>query len=170
MQVIKGVVVTVTYQVWDAQGEVIQDAQEPMVYLHGGFGDVFVVIERALEGKSVNEEVWIQVEPEDAFGEYDPNLIRIEDRSLFPEQIEVGMQFEGIPEDPDEEAVSEEPPIWTITGVAEDKVVLDGNHPLAGVALRYYLKVCDIRSASEDELQRGSVAPEALSVTTQPLH
>jgi FKBP-type peptidyl-prolyl cis-trans isomerase SlyD len=57
-----------------------------------------------------------------------------------------------------------------VTGVAEDKVVLDGNHPLAGVALRYHLKICDIRSASEDELERGSVAPDALSVSTKSLH
>lgn len=170
MTVAKDMVVTVRYQVWDAQGELIQEVNEPMVYLHGGYGDVFDAIERALEGKSVNEEIWLQVEPEDAFGEYDPELIQVEDRSRFPDEVEVGMQFEGVPTEEDEFDEDEPQPIWTVTGVSEDKVVLDGNHPLAGIALRYHLVVSDVRPATDDEIERGSVAPDAVSLSPQSLH
>lgn len=170
MTVAKDMVVTVRYQVWDAQGELIQEVDEPMVYLHGGYGDVFEAIENALDGKQVNEEVWLQVEPEDAFGAYDPELIQIEDREQFPESLEVGMQFEGIPTDEDEIDPDESLPIWTVTGISDDKVVLDGNHPLAGIALRYHLIISGVRPATEDELERGSVAPDALSVSPQSLH
>lgn len=170
MTVAKNMVVTVRYQVWDAQGELIQEVNEPMIYMHGGYGDVFDAIENALEGKSVNEEVWIQVEPEDAFGEYDPYLIQVEDRDRFPEEVEVGMQFEGIPTEEDEVDPEEATPIWTVTGVSEDKVVLDGNHPLAGIALRYHLVVSSVRPATDEEIERGSVMPDAVSISDQALH
>ncbi|RBL66045.1 peptidylprolyl isomerase, partial [Pseudomonas sp. MWU13-2625] len=68
----------------------------------------------------------------------------------FPEPLEVGMQFEGTPEDGDEEVDSL---IYTVTDIAEDKVVLDGNHPLAGMALRFALTVKDVREATEDEIE-----------------
>ena len=169
MQVAKDTVVTVKYQVWDAQGEMIQDAEQPMVYLHGGYGDVFEAIENALDGRQVSEELWIQVEPEDAFGEYDAELIQVEERHLFPEELEVGMQFEGIPEQ-EEPLDDDEVQIWTVTGVSEDKVVLDGNHPLAGIALRYHLVISEIRAATEEELERGSVQPEPVQIDPGSLH
>jgi FKBP-type peptidyl-prolyl cis-trans isomerase SlyD len=76
--------------------------------------------------------------------------VKIEPRSRFPEPLEVGMQFEGTPEEGDEDLDSL---IYTVTDVAEDKVVLDGNHPLAGMALRFSLTVKDVREATEDEIQ-----------------
>ena len=95
-------------------------------------------------------ETLIQLEPQDAFGEYDPELVKVEERSRFPEPLEVGMQFEGTPEDGDDDIDSL---IYTVTDVAEDKVVLDGNHPLAGMALRFALSVQEVRTATEDEIQ-----------------
>ncbi len=172
MQIEKDTVVTVTYQVTDAQGEVIQQTDEPMVYLHGGFGEVFEALEQALEGKTVGDEAWVQVEPEDAFGEYDSDLMRIEDRSLFPEVLEVGMQFEGIPDEAIDSEFEDESPIWTVTDIADDKVVLDGNHPLAGIALRYHLVVTDVRLATAEELERGALHEQepVVQVSGQPLH
>jgi FKBP-type peptidyl-prolyl cis-trans isomerase SlyD len=90
----------------------------------------------------------LQLEPQDAFGEYDPDLVKVEARGRFPEPLEVGMQFEGTPEDGEDELDSL---IYTVTDVAEDKVVLDGNHPLAGMALRFALNVQEVREATEDE-------------------
>lgn len=170
MTVAKNMVVTVRYQVWDAQGELIQEVNEPMVYLHGGYGDVFDAIENALDGKNINEEVWLQVEPEDAFGPYDPDLIQVEDRDRFPPEVEVGMQFEGVPSEEDEVDPDEALPIWTVTGVSDDKVVLDGNHPLAGIALRYHLIISDVRAATDEEIERGSVTPDPVSIAQQSLH
>jgi FKBP-type peptidyl-prolyl cis-trans isomerase SlyD len=155
MQVVKDTVVTVQFQVADAQGEVIQEGGAPMIYLHGGYGEVFDALENALDGKTVGEEVWLQVEPEDAFGEYDADLTRVEARELFPEVLEVGMQFEGTLVDDDQSFEEDESPIWIVTDITEDKVILDGNHPLAGIALRYHLVVEDIRPATEEEIERG---------------
>ena len=140
MKIAKNTVVTVEYKLSDAQGDLIEEGREPMVYLHGGYENTLPKIEEALEGKEAGFEDTIQVEPEDAFGEYDANLVKIEPRNRLPEPLEVGMQFEGSPEAEDED---EQPLIFTVTDIADDKVVLDGNHPLAGMALRFTLKVTE---------------------------
>jgi FKBP-type peptidyl-prolyl cis-trans isomerase SlyD len=95
----------------------------------------------------------IQIEPEDAFGDYDAALVKVEPRNRLPEPLEVGMQFEGMPDGDD----AEEAMIFTVTDIADDKVVLDGNHPLAGMALRFSLSVADVREASDEEIAHGHV-------------
>lgn len=150
----KDSVVTLNYKLSDAQGNLIEESREPMVYLHGGYGNTLPKLEEALEGKQVGEQVLVQVEPDDAFGEYDPELVRMEDRARLPSPLEVGMQFEGAPDTagPDQDSV-----IFTVTEIAEDKVVLDGNHPLAGMALRFELNVVSVRPASAEEVAHGHV-------------
>ena len=134
MKIEKNTVVSVTYKLSDAQGNLIEESgAEPMVYLHGGYDGTFPKLEEALDGQDVGYETHLQLEPTDAFGDYDPELIKVEERSRFPEPLEVGMQFEGTPEDGDDEA---DTLIYTVTDVADDKVVLDGNHPLAGMATK----------------------------------
>lgn len=152
MKIAQNTVVTVEYKLSDAQGDLIEEGHEPMVYLHGGYENTLPKIEEALEGKEAGFEDTIQVEPEDAFGEYDANLVKIEPRNRLPEPLEVGMQFEGSPETEDED---EQPLIFTVTDIADDKVVLDGNHPLAGMALRFTLKVTEVRAATEEEIAHG---------------
>ncbi len=154
-KVAKNTVVSVAYKLSDAQGNLIEDSKEPMVYLHGDYEGTFPKIEAVLEGKAVGFETHVQLEPEEAFGEYDPELVKVESRSRFPEPLEVGMQFEGTPEGDDEDAL-----IYTLTDIAEDKIVLDGNHPLAGIALRFELKVIDIRDATPDEIVHEHVHGE----------
>ncbi len=153
MKIAKNTVVTVEYSLSDTLGNLIEQGQEPMIYLHGGYENTLPKIEEALEGKEVGFNDTIQVEPEDAFGEYDADLVKMEERSRLPSPIEVGMQFEGTPDD-DEEGDSL---IFTVTEIAEDKVVLDGNHPLAGIALRFTLHVTDVREASAEEIAHGHV-------------
>ena len=150
MKIAKDTVVSVAYKLSDAQGNLIEESDEPMVYLHGGYDGTFPKIEEVLDGKEPGFETQIQLEPQDAFGEYDPDLVKIEPRNRFPEPLEVGMQFEGTPEEGDDELDSL---IYTVTDVAEDKVVLDGNHPLAGMALRFALTVKEVRVATEDEIE-----------------
>jgi FKBP-type peptidyl-prolyl cis-trans isomerase SlyD len=125
-----------------------------MVYLHGGYDEVFPRIEELLNGKEEGYSAQVQLDPIDAFGDYDAELLRVESRELFPAEIEVGMQFEGVP---DGAAAEEEDAgrIFTITDIAEDKVVLDGNHPYAGIALRFDLTVLSVREASEQEIAQG---------------
>jgi len=150
MIIVKNSVVTVHYKLTDAQNNVLEEDGDPIVYLHGGYENTLPAIEAALDGKETGFSVEIQVEPEEAFGEYNSDLIKIESRDQFPTPLEVGMQFEGMPEGAEEGV---EPVIFVVTDVAEDKVVLDGNHPLAGIALRFSLTVTEVRSATEQEIE-----------------
>lgn len=149
MKIGKNTVVTVNYKLSDAQNNLLEDGREPIVYLHGGYENTLPAIENALEGQVVGYSTIIQVEPDDAFGDYDPALVKIEDRNKLPTPLEVGMQFEGVPEEGEN---GDEPMIFVVTEIAEEKVVLDGNHPLAGIALRFALEVAEVRAATEDEI------------------
>ena len=152
MKIAQNTVVTVNYKLSDAQNNLIEDGAQPMVYLHGGYENTLPKIEEELDGKDVGYASTIQIEPEDAFGDYDPNLLKVEERNRLPEPIEVGMQFEGMAEGGDDDPV-----IFTVTEIADDKVVLDGNHPLAGMALRFELSVIDVRAATPEEIAHGHV-------------
>lgn len=153
MKIGKDAVVTLNYRLSDAQGNLIEESREPMVYLHGDYGNTLPKIEEALHGKEVGFKIEIQVEPVDAFGEYDADLVKVEPRNRLPTPLEVGMQFEGMPD----ESAGQETLIFTVTDIADDKVVLDGNHPLAGIALRFNLDVTDVRAASDEEKAHGHV-------------
>ena len=154
MQVAKNTVVTLDYSVTDVDGELVDAGQEPLVYLHGGYDDIFPMIEEAMHGKKIGESVTIKMQPDDAFGEYDAALVQLEPRSQFPQELQVGMQFEGVPEgaEGDEE---DDVLIYRVTEIADDKVVLDGNHPLAGMALVFTCTVTDVRPATTDEISHG---------------
>ena len=149
MQIEQGRVVTLTYELRDADGEALEEENARMAYLHG-YGGIFPKVEQALEGKPVGHEVSITLEPEDAFGEYDAELLRVEPRDRFPDTLEVGMQFEGVPGGREGESR-----IYTVTDVTDDAVVVDGNHPLAGERLWFKCSVAEIRAATPDELKHG---------------
>ena len=172
MIVEQGVVVTVDFELRDAQGDIIQEhGGDPIVYLHGSEHEVFPKLQEALEGKSIGDEVFVQLEPEDAFGEYDPDLIRIEDLEQFSEELSIGMQLEEVPslddEAPDEVANPENTGfgcVWTVSDIAQGKAVLDGNHPFSGIALRYKLKILDLRLGNEEEKAQGAAAQSLFSI------
>ena len=149
MQIAKNSVVTLDYQVHDSDGNLIDDGAKPLIYIHGGYDGIFPRIEEELHGKGVGTALKVKLEPEEAFGEYDAELVNIEARNLFPEKIEVGMQFERGNDDDDT--------LYTITNIEGDKVVVDGNHPLAGMSLVFTCKVTEIRAASAEELAHGHV-------------
>lgn len=156
MKIEKNTVVSLRYKLTDAQNNIIEEPDSPMVYLHGGYEGTFPKIETLLDGQDVGYEASIQLEPAEAFGEYDPELLKIEPRARFPEPLEVGMQFEGVPDEEGEADSTDdedEPLIYTVTDVADSQVVLDGNHPLAGMALRFWVQVEDVRLATEEEIE-----------------
>jgi FKBP-type peptidyl-prolyl cis-trans isomerase SlyD len=124
----------------------IQDASD-LTYLHGGYGELFAALERVLEGKAPGESVQIQLEPEDAFGEYDADLLRVEPAERYGEGLAAGMEVE------------EDARFYTVTDVAGGKAVLDANHPLAGIALRFSCEVVSVRSAKPEEITRGVSLP-----------
>ena len=156
MKIEKNTVVSLRYKLTDAQNNIIEEPDSPMVYLHGGYEGTFPKIESLLDGQDIGYEASIQLEPNEAFGEYDPELLKIEPRARFPEPLEIGMQFEGVPDseaDDDSSDVDDETLIYTVTDVADSQVVLDGNHPLAGMALRFWVQVENIRTASDEEIE-----------------
>lgn len=151
-QVEKNTVVTLDYHVTDTEGQVVDEGREPLVYLHGGYDDIFPLIEEALQGKKISESVQVKLQPDEAFGDYDASLVQVEPRKDFPKETQVGMQFEGGAEGDDENFV-----VYRVTDIADDKVVLDGNHPLAGMALIFTCTVTALRPASAEEIEQGHV-------------
>jgi len=90
--------------------------------------------------------------------------VRIEERARFPEALDVGMQFEGVPGEavPGQDV---DTTIYRVTDIAAGKVVLDGNHPYAGVALKFTCKVRDVRRATADEIAHGGIDdPDAIAL------
>jgi FKBP-type peptidyl-prolyl cis-trans isomerase SlyD len=152
MKIEKDRVVSLQIEVSDLWGHVLEqsDADEPLQYLHGGYDGIVPGVEAALEGKEIGASVSLRLEPEDAFGEYDEQLVRVEARDIFPESLEVGMQFDGVPGEENEESM-----IYIVTDIADSAVVLDGNHPYAGIALKFNCKVLNVRVATPIELEQG---------------
>ncbi|MDQ5941852.1 MAG: FKBP-type peptidyl-prolyl cis-trans isomerase SlyD, partial [Pseudomonadota bacterium] len=102
-QVAKNFVVTLDYNVTDSDGELVDAGKEPLIYLHGGYDDIFPKIEEAVQGKAIGESIKVKLQPDEAFGEYDEELVQIESRDSLPKELQVGMQFEGAPEGADDE-------------------------------------------------------------------
>ena len=152
MRIDRDTVVTLACEVRDCDGQPVEEEGALVTYLHGGHGGIFPKIENELQGKEVGHEVNLTLEPEDAFGDYDAELIRVEPRAKFPETLEVGMRFEGVPGEKEEDAL-----IYTVTDVTPEAVVVDGNHPLAGERLWFHGQVKGIRRATEEELEHGHV-------------
>ena len=152
MRIEAGTVVTLAYELRDADGEQIEAEGARMAYLHGGYGDIFPKVEAALAGHEVGHELSMTLDPDDAFGEYDAELLRVEPRDRFPEEVQVGMRFEGVPGEDEEAAL-----IYTVTDVTPEAVVVDGNHPLAGERLWFKCAVRDVRRATKDEIKHGHV-------------
>ncbi len=155
-------VVSLTWRLEDAQGELIDDLNAPMEFFFGG-NDLLAKVEEALLGQSTGFEASLFLEPEHAFGDYNSELVFFESRDIFHESVEEGMQFDGPP--PGAKTPDMPPDVlYTVTEVYDTHVVMDGNHPLAGLALNLALKVIDVREATELELQAGSVAESIFSL------
>ncbi|MEP6739386.1 MAG: peptidylprolyl isomerase [Caldimonas sp.] len=162
MQIAAPCVVSLTWHLADAQGLEIDELSEPVEFFFGG-NDLLAKVEEALGGHEAGYETTLHLEPEHAFGDYDPELVFFEARAIFPEGVDVGMQFEGAPPGAKTTGLSGDA-IYTVTEVYPDHVVLDGNHPLAGIALRLAIVVRDVREASSDEIEAGSVGQSPVSV------
>jgi FKBP-type peptidyl-prolyl cis-trans isomerase SlyD len=151
MQIAMNTVVTMTYELKNANGDVLESSAEPVAYLHGGYDNIFPKVEEAMHGKNVGDVVEVSLDPVDAFGEYDEELVQIEPASAFPaDELKVGMQFEG--EDETKEVI-----LYTVTEIADGKVVVDGNHPWAGERLLFKATITAVRSANNEEVTHQHV-------------
>ncbi len=149
MAIAKNSVVTLHYEMFDADNQMIDKTEQPIAYLHGGYDGIFPLVEEALHGKEVGETVDVTLAPDDAFGEQDPELVRIEDVGVFPVEVETGMMFEA--DDPETGDVF----VYRVTDVADGKAVVDGNHPLAGMKIRFKATVDSVRDATAEEIAHG---------------
>ena len=157
-------VVALTWVLKDTLGETLDTLDTPVEFLLGG-EDLLAKIEEALQGHAKGDRVDLHLEPEEAFGDYDEQLVYLEPRAVFPAELEEGMSFEQLPEG----ATSEGPKdaLYTVTEIYPEHVVLDANHPLAGIALRLSLKVEGVREATEEEIGRGSAGAGFFRVQPQ---
>jgi len=154
MKIAKDTVVSLRYELIDVNGgAVLEKSNDPISYVHGGYDGIFPTVEEALHGKNVGDTVSVKMEPDDAFGEYDHDLVRVESRDSFPKDIEVGMQLEGGAEDDEDEDYM----LYTIVEITDKEVTVDGNHPLAGKTLNFNATVTDVRAATKEELDHGHV-------------
>lgn len=151
MQIAKNVVVALTYELSDSDGKLIEKSEAPIEYLHGGHDGIFPLVEKTLAGRGIRDSCGVKLEPDDAFGEYDAELVRLESRDKFPGNVAVGMRFEGRGEH------SGSTLVYTVTDIAEEKVVVDGNHPLVGQTLNFSCIVTAVRAATAEEVAHGHV-------------
>ena len=156
-------VVSLVWRLEDAQGNLVDELNEPMEFLLGG-EDLLPKVEETLLGQSVGFEAHLHLEPEHAFGDYDADLVFFEERDIFPPEVAEGMQFEGPPEGSKTPDLNPDA-IYTVTEVYDSHVVLDGNHPLAGLAVRISLKVLYVRPATEEDVEQGSVSEVLVGLT-----
>ena len=155
MEITEQCVVALTWTLKDTLGEELDILDEPVEFLLGG-KDLLPVIEAALLGYSAGATVQLQIEPELAFGDFNDQLLFLEPRHLFPDELQEGLTMEGsaLPEGCNPNVPRDT--LYTITDIYPDHVVIDGNHPLAGIAIRLSMKVESVREATEEEIDRGS--------------
>lgn len=150
MKITKDTAVTIRYRISDATGKLLEDGKEPNAYLHGGYGNTFPKVEEALEGREAGYQTSLELQPADAFGERNEALVQVIPKTEFPPGVKVGGQLEGRGEDGHTH-------VFTVMKIKGPEVHLDGNHPLAGKALRLNITVVDVRAASAEEIAHGHV-------------
>ncbi len=155
MEIKQQCVVALTWVLKDTLGEELDVLDEPVEFLVGG-DDLLERVEEALQGHSTGARLDLHLEPEEAFGDYQDQLLFLEPRALFPADIEEGMTFEGaaLPQGTNPDAPRDA--LYTVAQIYPEHIVLDGNHPLAGIALRLHLVVQGVREATDEELERGT--------------
>jgi FKBP-type peptidyl-prolyl cis-trans isomerase SlyD len=160
MKIAAGTLVRLDIAMYDAQGQLLEASVTPLVYLHGA-QDIFARIEQALEGQQAGFAVSLRLEPREAFGDDDPSLVHLVPLAQLGEGAAVGLRYAGLPGAPDDGR------LYTVTDIAAGMAVVDGNHPLAGRALRFDLKVVGVEAADPADLA-AAVVPDFLRVPALP--
>lgn len=156
MKITPQCVVALTWTLKDTLGEVLDELDEPVEFMVGG-NDLLASIEKNLQGHQAGDKLDMQLEPEEAFGDYDETRVFLETRAIFPPDIEEGMTFDGVALPSGSSSVIPTAFIYTVTEIYPEHVVLDGNHPLAGIAIRLSVKVESVREASAHEIDLGTL-------------
>jgi FKBP-type peptidyl-prolyl cis-trans isomerase SlyD len=154
VRIIRNSVVALKYEVFDADGQLVERGRTPYWYLHGGYQGIFPRVEEALAGKEPGEKVRVRLAPAEGFGERDPALVRVEPRARFAGKLRLGMQVRG--EAPGE-GERGHPIAFRVVKIDGDDVTLDANHPLAGAAIEFRAVVLEVRPATAEEIAHGHV-------------
>jgi len=167
MKISKPCVAALSWTLSDTLGEELDVLDDPVEFLIGG-DDLFEVIEEDLSGCSAGSTVNLQIEPEQGFGDYNEQLVFLEPRAAFPSTLEEGMTFDGAALPAGCSPQTPKDALYTVTDIYPEHVVLDGNHPLAGIALRLTITVRAVRAATAEELERRSAGTGLFKVA--PTH
>ncbi|MCA3221166.1 MAG: peptidylprolyl isomerase [Burkholderiales bacterium] len=151
MKIVPGSLVSLNVRLFDAQGELLEQTEQALVYLHGA-GDIFPKVEQALAGHEAGYRASLHLEPEDAFGADDASLLHLVPLERLGQDVDLGMQFEGLP------GAAPDGRIYRVVDLSDAVAVLDGNHPMAGRALRFDIEVVAVEPASET-LQAAAERP-----------
>lgn len=150
-------VVSFTYSIVDDSGEVLEQSDLPISYVHGGKHDLFEKVEQALDGSMVGDTVEVELTPEEGFGPHDPSLTYTDSIENVPDEFRrIGAEVEMM----NDQGESRK---FTVTRIEDGKLTVDGNHPMAGKSIVFHIKVTDIRDATIDEIASG-VDPMAMPV------
>ena len=168
MKITPQCVVALTWTLKDTLGEVLDELGEPVEFLMGG-DDLLASIEEQLQGHQAGDKLDMQLEPEQAFGDYDETRVFLEERSLFPAETEEGMTFDGAALPTGSSPLIPTDFIYTVTEIYPEHVVLDGNHPLAGIAIRLSVKVEAVREASVQEIGQGTMGTGFFKLEPMPI-
>lgn len=147
MTITRNTIVTLGCRLSDTSGNLLEESQE-LIYLHGGYGQVFVPLEEALEGKKIGDTFRVEIPAAQAFGEFDETRIVSEALGELPEEIAVGMEIDGYMEENPEDLI-----VYTVTEISDGRATLDANHPLAGRDLVFEGSVQEIIEANEETVR-----------------
>jgi len=152
-------VVSFTYSIVDQSGNIVEQSDLPISYVHGGPHDLFEKVVDALEGSVIGDTVEVELTPEEGFGEHDPDLTYTDDiENVPPEFRRVGAEVEMMNDQGDTRT-------FVVSHIEDDKLTVDGNHPMAGKTIVFHIRITDIRDATPEEIENG-VEP----MTTPVLH
>lgn len=150
-----GKYVSLTYTISDNKGNVLEQSDLPVNYIHGGETELIGGMDKAVAGKKVGEDVWLTISPEDGFGDHDPDLTFTDDVENVPPQFrqlgaEVQMQND-----------SGEVKSFFVTKIEDGKLTVDGNHPLAGKDLQVRVKILEVRDATKEDAMNVGIPGQA---------
>lgn len=152
-----GKVVSFTYSIVDEAGDIIEQSDLPISYVHGGKHDLFEKVEEQLEGSVVGDTVEVSLTPEEGFGPHDPNLTYTDSLDNVPPEFHrVGAEVEMVNDAGDSKT-------FVVTNIEDGKLTVDGNHPMAGKVITFHISVTAIRDATDEEMANG-VEPVAMPV------
>lgn len=146
MKIKKNILVNIDYRLSDEENNLLNEEEQELIYLHGGYGHVFEALEDILEGKKAGDTFNVTLTPEQAFGEYKDELVAKEELSELPEEIAVGMELDATDE-------SQKDIIYMVTDIQDDFAILDANHPLAGLTLTFEGTIMELEELSDEAIK-----------------